>query len=116
MTAAIPNPPLTPSDGRGGLLPLAEQLAQAIDLKWGAAAPVALVGFSMGGLISAIPACSGIRNCWQISRRDSKAASEAIPQPRWLAARTVAPRRRRSQPYRDRPGFRAPSRRGRRSY
>jgi len=35
MTAAIPNPPLTPSDGRGGLLPLAEQLAQAIDLKWG---------------------------------------------------------------------------------
>jgi triacylglycerol lipase len=45
-------PSLSPSDGRGGLLPLAEQLAQAIDLKWGAAAPIALVGFSMGGLIS----------------------------------------------------------------
>jgi triacylglycerol lipase len=45
-------PSLKPSDGRHGLLPLAEQLAATVDRTWGADAPFALVGFSMGGLIS----------------------------------------------------------------
>jgi triacylglycerol lipase len=45
-------PSLTPSDGRHGLLPLAGQLAETINAAWGPDAGFALVGFSMGGLIS----------------------------------------------------------------
>lgn len=45
-------PSLKPRDGRHGLLPLAEQLAEAIDNAWGTTGPLALVGFSMGGVIS----------------------------------------------------------------
>ncbi len=45
-------PSLGPSDGRDGLPALAEQLKHKIDAAFGREAPFALVGFSMGGLIS----------------------------------------------------------------
>jgi triacylglycerol lipase len=47
-------PSLAPNDGRDGLEPLAAQLGRAIDAAWGADATCALIGFSMGGLISRI--------------------------------------------------------------
>ena len=45
-------PSLTPNDGRDGLPALAEQLKAEIDAAFGPEEPFALVGFSMGGLIS----------------------------------------------------------------
>jgi triacylglycerol lipase len=45
-------PSLTPSDGRDGLPALAGQLAESIDAAFGPGACFALVGFSMGGLVS----------------------------------------------------------------
>jgi triacylglycerol lipase len=45
-------PSLTPNDGRDGLPALAEQLKGKIDAAFGPDAPFALVGFSMGGLVS----------------------------------------------------------------
>lgn len=45
-------PSLTPNDGRDGLPALARQLKGKIDAAFGPDAPFALVGFSMGGLIS----------------------------------------------------------------
>ncbi len=45
-------PSLTPNDGRDGLPALAKQLAGQIDAALGAETPFALVGFSMGGLVS----------------------------------------------------------------
>jgi triacylglycerol lipase len=45
-------PSLTPNDGRDGLPALAQQLKHRIDGAFGPDAPVALVGFSMGGLVS----------------------------------------------------------------
>jgi triacylglycerol lipase len=45
-------PSLTPNDGRDGLPALAEQLQDKIEGAFGADAPFALVGFSMGGLVS----------------------------------------------------------------
>ena len=45
-------PSLTPSDGRCGLDKLAEQLAEKIDQRFGSDAPFALLGFSMGGMVS----------------------------------------------------------------
>ena len=45
-------PSLTPNDARDGLPALARQLKHRIDAGFGSEAPFALVGFSMGGLIS----------------------------------------------------------------
>jgi triacylglycerol lipase len=45
-------PSLTPNDGRDGLPRLAEQLRSKIDAAFGQTDPIALIGFSMGGLIS----------------------------------------------------------------
>lgn len=45
-------PSLTPNDGRDGLPALAQQLKGEIHAAFGAQAPFALVGFSMGGLVS----------------------------------------------------------------
>ena len=45
-------PSLTPVDGREGLEPMARQLQQEINGKWGASCEFSLVAFSMGGLIS----------------------------------------------------------------
>lgn len=45
-------PQLNPSDGRGGLEKLAIQLKQDIDKKFGPTAPVSIVAFSMGGLVT----------------------------------------------------------------
>jgi triacylglycerol lipase len=45
-------PSLTPNDGRDGLPALAQQLKHRIDAAFGPDAPFALVGFSMGGLVS----------------------------------------------------------------
>jgi triacylglycerol lipase len=45
-------PSLTPNDGREGLPALAEQLRHRIDAAFGRDEPFALVGFSMGGLVS----------------------------------------------------------------
>jgi triacylglycerol lipase len=43
---------LTPNDGRAGIDELAAQLAAFIDATFPAGAPIDLVGFSMGGLVS----------------------------------------------------------------
>ncbi|MEP2776122.1 MAG: alpha/beta fold hydrolase [Luteolibacter sp.] len=45
-------PKLTPADGRGGLDKLAENLKQNIDTEFGETEPIAVVAFSMGGLVS----------------------------------------------------------------
>lgn len=45
-------PKLLHSDGRGGLDLLAEHLKQDIDSRFGPAAPLSIVSFSMGGLVS----------------------------------------------------------------
>lgn len=45
-------PRLCHTDGRGGLANLAVHLKQDIDAKFGPAAPLSLVAFSMGGLVS----------------------------------------------------------------
>lgn len=45
-------PQMSPSDGRGGLEKLAVRLKQDIDAKFGPTAPVSIVAFSMGGLVS----------------------------------------------------------------
>ena len=45
-------PSLTPNDCRDGVHALATQLSADIDARFGAGAPVVLVGFSMGGLVS----------------------------------------------------------------
>lgn len=45
-------PKLRPSDGRGGLEPLAESLKRDIDDAYGHKAPFAIVAFSMGGIVS----------------------------------------------------------------
>jgi triacylglycerol lipase len=45
-------PSLKPVDGRDGLEPMARQLQEEIDRKWGAHCEFSLVAFSMGGLIS----------------------------------------------------------------
>lgn len=45
-------PKLRPSDGRGGLEPLAENLKRDIDAAYGPEAPVSIVAFSMGGIVS----------------------------------------------------------------
>ncbi len=45
-------PRLSPSDGRGGLENLAVRLKQDIDAKFGAEAPISIVAFSMGGLVT----------------------------------------------------------------
>jgi triacylglycerol lipase len=43
---------LIPSDGRGGLATLAAGLKRDIDSEFGSDAPISLVAFSMGGLVS----------------------------------------------------------------
>ena len=43
---------LKPSDGRGGLAPIAERLKQDIDKKFGPDAPLAVISFSMGGIVA----------------------------------------------------------------
>lgn len=45
-------PHLIPCDGRGGLERLAAGLKQDIDTAFGPAAPIAIVGFSTGGLVA----------------------------------------------------------------
>ncbi|MBB21331.1 MAG: lipase [Roseibacillus sp.] len=45
-------PSLKPVDGRDGLEPMAKQLQEEIDRKWGPSCKFSLVAFSMGGLIS----------------------------------------------------------------
>jgi triacylglycerol lipase len=45
-------PRLAPSDGRAGLDELAAQLRDAIEAAFGVEEPIAVVGFSMGGLIA----------------------------------------------------------------
>lgn len=45
-------PKLTPADGRGGLDKLAENLKKDIDKEFGETERIALVAFSMGGLVS----------------------------------------------------------------
>ena len=45
-------PQLKPADGRGGLDKLAENLKQDIDREFGETDPIAIVAFSMGGLVS----------------------------------------------------------------
>ena len=45
-------PPLKHPDGRGGLENLARHLKQDIDRKFGPEAPISIVSFSMGGLVS----------------------------------------------------------------
>lgn len=45
-------PHLTPSDGRGGLERLAVGLKRDIDAKFGPDAPISIIGFSMGGVVS----------------------------------------------------------------
>ena len=45
-------PRMTPCDGRGGLANLAIHLKQDIDAKFGPTAPISIVAFSMGGLVS----------------------------------------------------------------
>lgn len=45
-------PKLKPADGRGGLDKIAANLKQDIDKKFGETAPIAVVAFSMGGLVS----------------------------------------------------------------
>ncbi|MES2439625.1 MAG: alpha/beta fold hydrolase [Verrucomicrobiota bacterium] len=45
-------PRLIHTDGRGGLEYLAAHLKQDIDAKFGAKAPISIVAFSMGGLVS----------------------------------------------------------------
>ena len=45
-------PQMNPSDGRGGLEMLAVRLKQDIDAKFGPTAPVSIVAFSMGGLVT----------------------------------------------------------------
>jgi len=45
-------PRLTPCDGRGGLERLAAGLKKDIDAAFGPDQPIAMVGFSMGGLVS----------------------------------------------------------------
>jgi triacylglycerol lipase len=45
-------PKLDPSDGRGGLENLAAGLKRDIDAKFGPSAPISIVSFSMGGIVS----------------------------------------------------------------
>jgi len=45
-------PSLKPSDGRGGLEDIATKLKQDINTRFGPTAPISVVGFSMGGLVS----------------------------------------------------------------
>jgi triacylglycerol lipase len=45
-------PRLRPSDGRGGLEGLAEDLKRDIDGAFGPEEPISIIGFSMGGLVS----------------------------------------------------------------
>jgi triacylglycerol lipase len=45
-------PELNPSDGRGGLENLARRLKADIDAQYGPDAPISIVAFSMGGLVS----------------------------------------------------------------
>ncbi len=45
-------PDLTPNDCRLGVRDLSRKLAAAIDARFGPSAPVVLIGFSMGGLVS----------------------------------------------------------------
>jgi triacylglycerol lipase len=45
-------PKMNPRDGRGGLDKLAIRLKQDIDNKFGPDAPISVVGFSMGGIVS----------------------------------------------------------------
>ncbi len=45
-------PSLRPIDGRGGLAQTAANLKQDIDARFGPDAPISLVGFSMGGIVS----------------------------------------------------------------
>lgn len=45
-------PKLRPSDGRGGLEALAEQLKKDIEAAYGTHQPITIVAFSMGGLVS----------------------------------------------------------------
>ncbi len=45
-------PSLTPNDCSAGVRALSVQLARAIDARFGPRAPVVLIGFSMGGLIT----------------------------------------------------------------
>lgn len=45
-------PRLTPCDGRGGLEALAQGLKRDIEETFGSEAPLSLVGFSMGGIVS----------------------------------------------------------------
>jgi triacylglycerol lipase len=45
-------PQMNPSDGRGGLEKLAVRLKQDIDKKFGPTAPVSIVAFSMGGIVT----------------------------------------------------------------
>lgn len=45
-------PKMNPRDGRGGLDKLAIRLKQDIDKKFGPDAPISVVGFSMGGIVS----------------------------------------------------------------
>ena len=45
-------PSLKPVDGRDGLEPMARQLEEEINRKWGTSSKFSLVAFSMGGLIS----------------------------------------------------------------
>ena len=45
-------PSLSPNDCRAGVRALSLQLARAIDARFGRSAPVVLVGFSMGGLVT----------------------------------------------------------------
>ena len=45
-------PQMNPSDGRGGLEKLAVRLKQDIDAKFGPTAPVSIVAFSMGGVVT----------------------------------------------------------------
>jgi triacylglycerol lipase len=45
-------PKLRPSDGRGGLEPLAQGLKEEIDAAFGPEQPIHIVAFSMGGLVS----------------------------------------------------------------
>ncbi len=55
------SPSLRPCDGRGGLAALSGCLQREIDDRFGSAAPLALVGFSMGALVSRyyIQMCGG---------------------------------------------------------
>ena len=61
-------PQLIPCDGRGGLERLAGELKQDIDAAFGPTAPVAIVGFSTGGLVARyyLQNLGGAQRCSQL--------------------------------------------------